>query len=139
MEKQFKLTFEKAKNQPGNTGDNFIKLLESRFDNVIYRLGIASSRVQARQMVGHGQMMINNHNVNIPSYLVKTGDIIKVKSSKCKLKIFKDMAEKLKKKEIPGWLNFDANEMAAKVLHQPDISVMKPNFNIQMIIEFYSK
>lgn len=139
LEKQFKLTFEKAKNQPGNTGDNFLKLLESRFDNVVYRLGIASSRVQARQIVGHGHLLINNHKVNIPSYSVKTGDIIKVKSNKNNLKIFKDLAEKLKNKEIPGWLNFDSGEMAAKVLHEPDAGVMKPNFNVQMIIEFYSK
>jgi len=139
MEKQFKLSFAKAKKQKGNTGENFLKILESRLDNVIYRLGFASSRVQARQLVNHGHFTVNGRKVNIPSFIVKTGDIIKIKSNKIKSNYFRGIAETLKKKELPGWLNLEATEMSGKILHQPNVAEMKSNFNVQMIIEFYSK
>lgn len=139
LEKQFKLTFEKAKKEAGNTGDNFLKLLEMRFDNVIYRLGIASSRKEARQLVGHGHFTINDKKVNIPSYQVRTGEVIKIKANKKDAKIFKDLKEKLQKKEVPGWINLDKNEAVAKILHAPDVTVLKPNFNLQMIVEYYSR
>ena len=139
LEKQFKLIFEKARAKKGNTGDNFLELLERRFDNVIYRLGWASSRSQARQMINHGLFTINDRKVNIPSYTVKTGDVIKIKSNKKQAKIFNGLSEKLKKHEVPGWLNMDAKELTAKVLHKPDIAALKPNFDVQMIIEYYSR
>jgi small subunit ribosomal protein S4 len=139
MEGQFKLTFEKSKKQHGNTGENFIKLLETRFDNFIYRVGIASSRPQARQFVNHGLFTINGKKVNIPSYQLKTGDTIKIKSNRINSKVFQDLNERLKKKDIPGWINYDATESCAKVLHMPDVTQMKQNFSIQMIIEYYSR
>jgi len=139
LEKQFKLTFEKAKKEGGNTGDNFLKLLEMRFDNTIYRSGIASSRNEARQLISHGHFTINDKKVNIPSYQVSTGEVIKIKSNKKDSKIFKDLKDKLQKKEMPGWINLDKNEIAAKILHAPDVSVLKPNFNLQMIVEYYSR
>lgn len=139
LEKQFRLTFEKAKKEAGNTGENFLKLLESRFDNVIYRLGWANSRREARQLVSHGHFTINEKKVNIPSYQVRTGEVIKIKSNKKNAKIFNGLKEKLQKKEIPGWLNLEKGELTAKILHAPDTSTMKPNFNLQMIVEYYSR
>lgn len=139
MEKQFKLTFERAKKEGGNTGDNFLKLLEMRFDNVIYRLGWAESRREARQLVNHGHFTINDKSVDIPSYQVRTGEVIKIKSNKKNLKYFRDLKEKVQKKEVPGWINSDVKEMTAKILHAPDAAAMKTNFNLQMIVEYYSR
>lgn len=139
LEKQFKLTFEKAKKKQGNLGENFLKLLESRFDNVVYRLGMADSRSQSRQMIGHGLFTINGKKVNIPSYIVKTGDVIEIKSNKKNAKIFVNLTERLKKHEIPGWLNFDISKMSGKVLQDPDMKTFKPNFNVQIIVEYYSR
>jgi small subunit ribosomal protein S4 len=139
LEKQFKLTFEKAKAQTGNTGENFLKLLETRFDNVIYRMGVAGSRNQARQSVGHGHFLVNGKRQDIPSYQVKTGDVITVKPNKKESVLYKNLDDKLKNKEIPGWINFDLKTATAKVLHKPNVKEITPNFNIQMIIEFYSR
>lgn len=139
LEKQFKLTFDKASKQTGNTGENFLQLLESRFDNTVYRLGLATSRPQARQIIGHGLLTVNGKKLNIPSYVVKTGDVIAINPSKKNVKIFKKLDEKLKGKEVPGWLNFDIKKMNAKVLHAPAISSINPTFNVQIIVEFYSR
>lgn len=139
LEKQFRLIFERAKSSSGNTGENFLKLLESRFDNIIYRLNWADSRQQARQLISHGHFIINEKKVNIPSVKLRQGDVIKIKSNKNDIKIFQDLKEKLKNKEIPGWLNLDINQLTAKVLQEPDATIMKPNFNIQMIVEYYSR
>lgn len=139
LEKQFRITFERAKKEKGNTGENFIKLLEQRFDNVIYRMGFANSRNEARQLISHGLFTINEIKVNIPSYRVRTGEVIKIKSNKKDAKIFKGLKEKLQKKEIPGWINLEKNELSAKILHDPNVKEMKQNFNIQMIVEYYSR
>ena len=139
LEKQFKLTFDKAQKQTGNAGDNFLGLLEMRFDNVIYRLGFGASRPQARQLVGHGLFTVNGKSVDIPSYTVSTGDVIAIKKTKATAKIFKNLSESLKKKEVPGWLHLDQKEISAKVLHKPDAKLVNPSFNLQMIIEYYSK
>lgn len=139
LEKQFKLTFERAKKESGNTGENFLKLLESRFDNTIYRLGWADSRRGARQLVNHGHFTINEKKVNIPSYQVRAGEVIRIKSNKKNAKVFSGLKEKLQKKEIPGWLNLDKSDLSAKILHAPDAAALKPNFNLQMIVEYYSR
>lgn len=139
LEKQFKLIFDKAKKQTGNAGENFLKLLEMRLDNAMYRSGIAASRAQARQMVGHGLFTVNDITVDIPSYVLKTGDVIKIKNNKKGAKIFKNTSETLKNKEIPGWLNVDKKDIAVKILHEPDMKTINPTFNVQMIIEYYSK
>jgi small subunit ribosomal protein S4 len=139
LEKQFRLTFLKARQKGGNTGENFLKLLETRFDNTVYRLGLGVSRPLARQLINHGHFTVNGRMVTIPSCQLKSGDIIKIKPSKARAKIFNQLNERLKNKEIPGWLNLDLSEMSAKVLHQPDLSMLKPNFDVQMIIEYYSK
>lgn len=139
LEKQFRLTFDKASKQTGNTGENFLKLLESRLDNVVYRLGLASSRSQARQMISHGMFTVNKRRMDIASYHTKTGDEVAVKANKRDFKFFREMPEKLKGKEVPGWLNLDAKKLSAKVLHMPDMAAIQPNFNVQVIVEFYSR
>ncbi|MCK5357535.1 MAG: 30S ribosomal protein S4 [Elusimicrobiales bacterium] len=139
LEKQFCLTFKRAKAKTGNTGENFLSLLEMRLDNVIFRLGLASSRGQARQMVSHGLFTVNGRRVTIPSYTTRTGDVIKIKSNKKDAKIFNNLSEILKKKEIPGWLNMDTKALSAKILHKPTMNIIAPTFNIQMIIEYYSR
>ncbi len=139
LEKQFRLIFEKARRQTGNTGDNFLKLLETRLDNTVYRLGIASSRTQARQLVNHGHFTVNGKKSSIPSYQVKIGDIIGIKANKKDSNYFKNITEKLKKQEVPGWLHFDNQAMTAKVLGLPAKEAITVNFNPQMIIEFYSR
>ena len=139
LEKQFRLTFEKARRKSGNTGDNFLKMLEGRFDNTVFRLGLASSRPQARQLINHGHFSVNGRTVTIPSYQVKAGDLIKIKPTKARGKFFQGLGEKLKGRETPGWLHLDSAELTAKILTEPDAAALSPNFDVQMIIEFYSK
>lgn len=139
LEKQFKLTFVKALSHKGNAGDNFISLLEKRFDNVIFRMGLAVSRSQARQFISHGHFSVNNINSNIPSMILKTGDVIKIKPNKKDNKNFTNLSEKMKNKELPGWINFDAKSLEGKILHNPIVKDIKNTFNIQMIVEYYSR
>ena len=139
MEKQFALSFEKALKQKGETGENLMKILETRLDNVIYRLGFAASRAEARVLTNHGHFKVNDIKVNIPSFSVKTGDVIKIKSSSQKSKPFAALPEKLKKIEVPGWLNLDLKDLSAKVLSQPSKENFESKINNQMIVEFYSK
>ncbi|KKR19145.1 MAG: SSU ribosomal protein S4p (S9e) [Parcubacteria group bacterium GW2011_GWE2_39_37] len=139
MEKQFRLNFEKAKNQTGNVNENFLRLLETRLDNTIYRLGFAESRDKARQLITHGHIRINNKKVTIPSYTVKTGDIITIKESSKQSKVFSSLTDKLKKFDTPSWLNLEANILTGKVLHSPTIADLNVNFNPQMIVEYYSR
>lgn len=139
QEKQFKLSFERAIKQKGDAGENLMKILETRLDNVIYRLGFAESRSQARTLVSHGHFRVNETKVNIPSFNVKTGDIIKIRKSSQTGKQFANLAERLKKVEIPGWLNYDGKESSAKVLHQPAKENFELKVNTQMIVEFYSR
>jgi len=137
-ERQFRNMFDKAKKM-GDAGENLLKLLETRLDNVIFKLGYAISRAQARQMVSHGMFTINDHLVDIASYQVKPGDIIKIKKNKRHKKVFANLADKLKKHQMPGWLNFDAQEEIAKVLHVPGKDDLDKSINSQAIVEFYSK
>jgi small subunit ribosomal protein S4 len=139
MERQFKITFDRAKQQKGNTAENFVKLLEMRLDNTLYRLKLASSRSQARQFVNHGLFTVNDKRMTIPSYSLQTGDVIKIKPSKRQSGPFKELSEKLKKEEAPSWLLFNAGELTAKVLGTPSLETVNPAFNTQLIIEFYSR
>ncbi|MFH1773221.1 MAG: 30S ribosomal protein S4 [Patescibacteria group bacterium] len=139
LENQFKLTFLKASKQKGDVGENLMKLLETRLDNVIFRLSLGSSRNQARQLVSHRHFTVNNKIVNIPSYQVKSNDIIKIKKSSLNNKQFSKIIDKLKKANIPSWLNFDIQEMIAKILHQPNKEDFEQGINTQRIVEFYSR
>ncbi len=141
-EKVFKKYYQKAVNSRGDIGQNLVKILESRLDNVIYRVGIAKSRRQAKQLVGHGHFFVNERKTDIPSFRVKIGDIIKIKPSKMDKSFFKNLKEEFKNKkdlEIPGWLHFDKSKMEIKVLSDYDAEGKEQIFDTKMIIEFYSR
>lgn len=139
LEKQFRLTFAKASKKQGDAGKNFLRLLEMRLDNVIYRLGWASSRAQARQLVTHGHFTVNDVKTDIPSFTVKLGQVIKIRKSSRPNRFFKNLGEKLKKAETPSWLNLEVKDLSAKALHEPKDTDLPQNINVQMIIEYYSK
>lgn len=138
LEKQFRLTFEKAQAKVGDAGKNFLQALEMRLDNVVYRLALGDSRTQARQIVNHGHITVNGKKVNIPSYVVKTGDVISVKKQSLNSRYFRKAFER-KNVEYPSWLNFSVNDKTGKVLHEPTEKDLPANVNVQMIIEHYSK
>jgi len=137
-EKQFRLMFERA-GRHGEAGQRLLQMLETRFDNVIYRLAWAVSRAEARQMVGHGMFLINGQAVDIPSYQVKPGDIITIKKNKRHNKPFANLADKLKKAEVPGWLYCQPEDAEAKVVQKPSADEVDRTINVASIVEFYSK
>jgi len=139
MEKQFSNYFMKASTKSGDTGVFLKQFLELRLDNVVYRLGFAKSRRQARQMVGHGMFLVNGKMVNIPSYQVRPGDLVSVKESKASKKIFTDMKDRLAKHEVPGWLSLEAKEVKGKVISRPEVEELDKSFDSKLIIEFYSR
>nr|BFD25114.1 MAG: 30S ribosomal protein S4 [Candidatus Parcubacteria bacterium] len=138
MEKQFRITFDRAKKKTGDAGKNFLKMLEMRLDNTVYRLGFAVSRFEARQIVGHGHLLVNGKKVDIPSYQVKEGDVISIRERSLKNAFFKKALER-KVDSRPSWLNWNEAEKTAKVLHEPADTDLPANFNVQVIIEYYSK
>ncbi len=138
-EAQFKLTFIRASKKGGNIGENLLKLLELRLDNVIFRVGFAASRNEARQLINHGHFKINGKRVDIPSYGLKKGDAITIRKKSVTGKKFKNLSEILKKVEVPVWLHLDKKEFLAKVLHEPKAKDIRSNVNPQIIVEFYSK
>ncbi|WP_027339516.1 30S ribosomal protein S4 [Halonatronum saccharophilum] len=139
MEKQFRLYFEKAERKPGITGENFLNLLESRLDNVVYRLGFATSRNEARQFVRHGHILVNGSRVDIPSYLVSEGDIISIKDSSTSMKRFKEVLEINENYNTPSWLESNFEKKEGKVLTDPNREDIDIQINEQLIVEFYSK
>ena len=139
LERQFVNYFEEADRTKGMTGENLICLLERRLDNVVYRMGMAASRKEARQLVLHGHFTLNGKNVNIPSLIVKTGDVISVKeASRASVKI-KALAEDLATKTAPKWLDVDKNGLSVKVATLPARDDVDFEFNEQLIVELYSK
>jgi small subunit ribosomal protein S4 len=139
LEKQFRNMYEKATRQKGNTPDNLSRLLEMRLDNVVYRLGYAKTRPQARQMVNHSLFYINGKKLNVPSYQVKVDDTIEIRPNKVKKTIFADLDERLKNHTVPGWLSMDAGSKAGKVVSLPEGEDLKEVFDPKLIIEFYSR
>ena len=140
-EGQFKLIFKKEQSRGGDVGANFLRALEMRLDNIIYRAGFAPSRQQARQIVSHGHVTIDDKKMNIPSYQVKIGQVVKIKKSSAKNKYFRDLPERLKTlaPEQKSWLAVDVKDLSAKVLHEPRTEDLPQNIKTHMIIEFYSK
>ena len=139
LEKQFVNYFEEADRREGMTGENLICLLERRLDNVVYRMGFAASHKEARQLVLHGHFTLNGKKVNIPSLIVKAGDVISVKEASRKSAKFKDLAETAAKLTTPKWLEVDAGEFTAKVVALPAREDVDFDFNEQLIVELYSK
>lgn len=139
LERQFRRFFAQAERQAGITGDNLIVLLERRLDNVIYRLGFADSRAQARQLVSHGHFIINGHRVDIPSYLIKDGDVIGWHESSRKSEYFKMSSEVVASKVIPGWLNLERQQMVGRVLGLPTPGDIEAKFDMASVVEYYSR
>lgn len=138
-EKQFRLTFNRATKLGGDSGQNLMQLLERRLDNVIYRLGLAETRPQARQLVNHAHFTVNGRKVNIPSYRLNTGDIVAIREKSTSNKHFKHMLAGQKADAVPGWLHWDAKKMEVKVLHDPKPEEVEQNINTQAIVEYYSR
>lgn len=139
LERQFVSTFGKAKKLPGDLGQNFITLLESRLDNVVYRSGLAQTRRLARQLVTHAHFTVDGQNVNIPSYKIKPGQIIKVKQTKQNKGYWKQMAEKMNEVESAGWLSLDKKELAITVNSMPNKDELPSNIDLPLIVDFYSR
>ncbi|MFH0847323.1 MAG: 30S ribosomal protein S4 [Chloroflexota bacterium] len=139
MERQFRRIFHEAERQGGVTGDNLIALLERRLDNVIYRLGFAESRAQARQVVRHGHIMLNGKKDNIPSSLIDEGDTISFPEHSKKLESYKLLLEAIKSKPVPNWLSLDRENLVGKVLALPTPEDAQAKFAGKTIVEYYSR
>ena len=139
MEEQFRNYFEKALRQTGRTGEILVKLLERRLDNTVYRLGFAPSRKAARQIVVHGHILVNNQMVNIPSYLMNAGDIIKVREKSKKMDVIHASMKRMKDTTLLPWLSLDKGAMSGTFLTIPERADVPLNANEQLIVELYSK
>ena len=138
-EKQFRKYFEMASNKKGITGNNLLQILESRLDNVVYRLGYGSSRAQARQLVNHAQFEVNGKRVDIPSYLVKAGDVIKVRELKADNATIKANVEANSARPVPAWLEKDNEKLSGKVVRLASREDIDLPVEEHLIVELYSK
>ncbi|MEP6469517.1 MAG: 30S ribosomal protein S4 [Chloroflexota bacterium] len=139
LEKQFRNYFEKAEQRKGMTGENLLRMLEMRLDNVVYRMGLARSRAEARQLVTHGHFTVNGRPTNIPSYGTKTGDRVEVRESRRGREYFKTAAETVNAAQIPEWVSVDATKLSGSILSEPAREQMPMEFNEQLVVEFYSR
>ena len=138
-EKQFRKYFEMAENKKGITGENLLQILESRLDNVVYRAGFGTSRAQARQLVNHGHFDVNGKKVDIPSYLIKEGDVISVREIKQDNKTIKENIEANKTRSIPEWLEKDNDKLQVKVIRLAAREDVDITVEEHLIVELYSK
>jgi small subunit ribosomal protein S4 len=139
LERQFNRYFEKASQQKGLTGLNLLTILERRLDNVVYRLGLAESRPQARQLVQHGHILVNGRKTNIPSALVAPGDKITVRPESSKREYFKALRQDFDTRRVPNWLAVDVNGMTGTMMHLPTRDDIDVSLNEQLIVEYYSR
>lgn len=139
LERQFRRFFNEAERLPGITGENLLVLLERRLDNVIYRLGFATSRVQARQLVRHGHFMVNGRKTDIPSFLVKPTDIIEWHENSKRTEYYKTLAEAIKDFTVPVWLSLDKQKLVGRVLSFPSREDIEIKLNEKTIVEYYSR
>lgn len=139
LENQFERYYEEAARRRGVTGETLLQLLESRLDNVVYRLGFAASRAEARQLVRHGHIHVNGHRVDIPSFLVKEGDVVSVREKSRDNARLKELAELIPSRTIPAWLELDIENWTAKVLRRPARDEIDAPVQEQQIVEFYSR
>ncbi|MCS6802362.1 MAG: 30S ribosomal protein S4 [Chloroflexota bacterium] len=139
LERQFRRYFAEAERRPGMTGLVLLEQLELRLDNVVYRLGLADSRRQARQLVNHGHIEVNGRKTDIPSMVLKPGMVVAVRPKSREKEYFKLQAEKLPEKQIPSWLSFDASTLTGRVLSKPSRDEMPRNLNEQAVVEYYSR
>lgn len=139
LEKQFRSLFEKAERQKGITGSNLLSMLERRLDNVAYRSGFANSRAEARQLVRHGHFAINGRRVNIPSYLVEKGDVLEVREKSRNTARIGGALEGVKRREIPQWLELEANAFRARIRDNPSRDDVTAPMEERLVVELYSK
>ncbi|HQD76676.1 MAG TPA: 30S ribosomal protein S4 [Bacillota bacterium] len=139
LEGQFRRYFEKAERQPGVTGENLLRLLERRLDNVVYRLGLGSSRAEARQLVRHGHFTVNGRKVNIPSYLLRAGDVIAVRDKSKESPRIKELMERAADRTPPAWLEYDADKAEGRVIALPLREQIDAPVQEHLIVELYSR
>lgn len=139
LEGQFRRYFEKAERQQGVTGENLLRLLERRMDNVIYRIGLGASRNEARQLVRHGHFTVNGHKVNIPSYLIKVGDVIAVRDKSKGSPRIKELLERAADRTQPEWLEYVADQARARVVALPVREQIDAPVKEHLIVELYSR
>ncbi len=139
LETQFRNYFERAERQPGVTGENLLRLLERRLDNVVYRLGLATSRMEARQLVRHGHFTVNGRKVNIPSYLVRVGDVIAVREKSKESPRIKELMERAADRTPPPWLEYEENQAQGRVVALPTRDQIDTPVQEHLIVELYSR
>lgn len=139
METQFRKYYRMAERSPYITGEEFLRLLERRLDNVIYRLGFSFSRYQARQLVNHGHFLVNNRAVDIPSFLLKEGDVIEFKKKSRRSPLVKQILEVSQKRTIPEWLEVDRRSMKGIVKRFPSKEELNQEIDVSLIVEYYSR
>jgi|SRR6185437_3645572 len=139
MERQFQREFETAARRPGKTSDNFLQILETRLDNVVYRLGFGDSRAQARQLVNHGHFTVNGRKTDIASALVKANDVIAVRDHSKSTEYFKTRALMLAQKAVPRWLSLDVAGMSGRVIALPSRQDIEAPFNEALVVEYYQR
>ena len=139
LEKQFRGYFNKAKRQPGITGENLMRSLESRLDNVVFRLGFARTRKEARQTVSHGHITVNGKRVDIPSYRVRPGDVVAVADKAKEMLVIKSALVSNERMQVPAWLEVDIEKLQGNVLSLPNRDQIDLDINEQLIVELYSK
>ncbi|MCA9922797.1 MAG: 30S ribosomal protein S4 [Anaerolineales bacterium] len=139
LERQFSQYFKRAEKRVGLTGVNLLVLLESRLDNVVYRLGLASSRAHARQIVQHGHIMLNGRKTNAPSAIVTPGDSISIRPESMRRTYFKTLRQEIDDRQVPRWLAIDTNALTADVMNLPAREDIDVSLNEQLIVEYYSR
>jgi small subunit ribosomal protein S4 len=139
LERQFKRFFSEAEKKTGITGDNLVVLLERRLDNVVYKLGFADSRSQARQLVLHGHILVNDQKVNIPSYKINEKETIKWREGSKKTEYYKILLEGIKSKTVPSWLSLDRENIVGQVVSLPTKEVIEAKFEPTSVVEWYSR
>lgn len=139
LERQFRRYFEDAIRTPGLTGENLLQMLERRLDNVVYRLGLADSRAQARQLVTHGHISVNGRKLDIAGALVNEGDVVAIRDNRRQTTYAKDRAETIGHRGVPGWLTLDAGSLSGRVLNLPGRNEIDTSINEQLIVEYYSR
>ncbi len=139
LERQFQRYYQEAVKRHGVTGENLLRTLELRLDNVVYRLGFADSRAQARQIALHGHIAVNGRKSAIPSHVLKPNDVITLTSRGNKSEYFKIVSEQIASKNIPSWLNLDAGNMTGRILTLPEVDEIGAKFNAATIVEYYSR
>lgn len=139
LERQFRRYYQESLSRRGLTGLNLLQVLESRLDNVIFRLGFADSRAQARTLVTHGHFMVNGRRTDVPSMLVSKGDVVSVREGSRDREYFKDMLVVAEDKNVPAWLSRDLKDLSGTVLRLPERSEIDSNLQEQLIVEYYSR